>query len=441
MRRVPDGAAGGRPIAPSEARIAYIMSRFPKISETFVFYEILTMESMGIAVDVYPLLRERQPVAHPEVEGWVKRAHFQPFISLAILRAHAHFLRRQPARYVKVLYEVLRHTWGSANFFIGAVGIFPKAVRFAYEMQARGTTHVHAHFATHPAVAALIAHRLTGVPFSFTAHGSDLHVDRRMLDVKVAASAFAVTISEYNKEVMIGKCGEQARRKIHIVHCGVDPDVFVPAERKDSRRPFQIICVASLEEVKGHRYLIEACGLLRDRGVDFRCHLVGDGPMRNDVVRWIAQAHLEEHVQVHGSMARPAVARLLSSSDAAVLASHPTKDGKREGIPVALMEAMASGLPVVATAISGIPELVESEQGGYLVPPRDAVALADRLQTLGADGRLRQQMGAAGRERVLEEFNIYQNTRRLLDLFLGARPDTDSRVRAGDMSSFVSQPG
>ena len=198
MRRPHNGAVD-QPAPRPGVRVAYIMSRFPKITETFVFYEILTMDSMGIAVDVYPLLRERQPVAHPEVQAWVRRARFQPFISLPILRAHAHFLRRAPARYGKVLYEVLRQTWGSPNFFVGALGIFPKAVRFAFEMQARGTTHVHAHFATHPAVAALIVHRLTGIPFSFTAHGSDLHVDRRMLDIKVAASAFAVTVSTYNK--------------------------------------------------------------------------------------------------------------------------------------------------------------------------------------------------------------------------------------------------
>jgi len=114
------------------------------------------------------------------------------------------------------------------------------------------------------------------------------------------------------------------------------------------------------------------------------------------------------------------VAQLLGDSDAAVLASHPTKGGKREGIPVALMEAMACGLPVVATAISGIPELIESGRTGYLVPPRDEVALADSLQVLGADARLREEIGSAGRQKVLEEFTGHENTKRLRDLFLSA---------------------
>jgi colanic acid/amylovoran biosynthesis glycosyltransferase len=400
------------------AKIAYVMSRFPKLTETFVFYEILAMESLGIAVEVYPLLREQQAVAHPEVPAWLERARFQPFISLRILRAHLHFARRRPAAYFGALWEALSRTWGSLNFFAGALGIFPKTVRFAYEMERRGVTHVHAHFATHPALAALIVHRLTGIPFSFTAHGSDLHVDRRMLDVKVAASEFAVTISDFNKEVMVAECGETLREKIRIVRCGIDPEVFVPPPVRPETATCRIICIASFEEVKGHRYLIEACRLLEERGVEFECHLVGDGPLRNDVRRWINDACLDTHVRMWGALPRPEVVRLLRESHVAVLASYPTKEGKREGIPVALMEAMGCGLPVVSTAISGIPELVESGHTGFLVPPRDALALADRLEALANDERVRRSFGAAGREKVLAEFNVRANTRQLLDLFL-----------------------
>jgi colanic acid/amylovoran biosynthesis glycosyltransferase len=407
------------------AKIGYIVSRFPKLTETFVFYEILALETQGITVEIYPLLREHQPVAHPEVEPWLGRARFQPFISLSILRAHAYFLRREPRKYGRTLWEILRHTWGSLNFFVGALGIFPKTVYFAYEMQARGIGHVHAHFANHPTLAALIVHRLTGIPFSFTAHAADLYVDRRMLAVKVAASAFAVTISDYNKKLMVDECGEEARHKIQIVRCGVDAAVFVPAAPRVADGPFQIVCVAALEEKKGHRYLIDACRRLRERGVDYVCHLVGDGPLRKDVMRWIADAGLQNHVRVHGPLTRPEVARLLAASDAAVLASHHGAKGRREGIPVALMEAMACGLPVVSTAISGIPELVESGRTGYLVPPRYPVGLADSLQALAADASLRRRMGSAGRKKVLDEFNLHDNTKQLLELILTSLKPSD----------------
>lgn len=425
MRLSPEQGAP-RPAADTP-RVAYIMSRFPKLTETFVLYEILAVEALGTPVEVYPLLRERQPVAHPDAEAWLRRARFQPFLSLDILRANGHFLRRDPARYLRMVRDVLRHTWGSANFFIGALGILPKTVRFAREMEQRGITHVHAHFATHPALAALIVHRLTGIPYSFTAHGSDLHVDRRMLDVKVAESAFAVTVSAFNKEVMVGACGERLRDRIHVVRCGVDATVFHPVQRRDETPPLRIVCVASFEEVKGHRYLIEACRLLRDRGIAFHCDLVGAGPLRRDVLRRIAEARLQHCVVLRGGMPRPDVARLVAEAHVAVLASSPTREGKREGIPVALMEAMACGLPVVATAISGIPELVESGQTGFLVPPQRPDLLADRLVELAQDPSLRTRLGATGRHKVLAEYDIRHNARRLLDLFVGLAPPTPAR--------------
>lgn len=413
------------------SRVAYIMSRFPKLSETFVLNEIVALDALGVRVEVYPLLRERQDVTHPEVAEWVRRARFHPFVSLPILRAQLHFVRRNPIAYFRLVAEVLRKTWGSPNFFIGALGILPKAVRFAYEMERLGVRHVHAHFATHPAVAALVVHRLTGIPFSFTAHGSDLHVDRRMLDTKVEAAEFAVTVSCFNEDVIVETCGEHLRRKIHVIHCGVDTDLFCPPPpRRNGARPFQLACVASLEEVKGHRFLIDACRILHERGLDLRCHLVGDGPLRRDIEDRIARVGLGDRILMHGARPRPEVARLLSEVDAAVLASHPTREGKREGIPVALMEAMSSGLPVVASAISGIPELVETGRTGFLVPSGDPRALADALERLGRDPVLRERMGSAARERVVRSFDLRANTLRLLRLF-GAEPPREAPRAAG----------
>jgi glycosyltransferase involved in cell wall biosynthesis/peptidoglycan/xylan/chitin deacetylase (PgdA/CDA1 family) len=408
--------SGSDPNGPAR-KVAYIMSRFPKLSETFVLNEIATAADAGVPIEVYPLLRVRTRATHPEAAVWVRRAHFHRFVSVPVCRANAHFLLQQPATYLRVWAEVLRKTWGSPNFFIGALGILPKSVRFAYEIERDGVTHVHAHFATHPTVAALVIHRLTGIPFSFTAHGSDLHVDRRMLDAKLAAAAFAVTVSNFNKNVMVETCGQEVADKIRVIRCGVDLDVFSPRHGIRDAGPFRIICVASLETVKGHAYLIEACLLLRLRGLDFRCDLVGDGPRRRDIETQISRSGLDRHVYLHGAQPRPEVLRRLSIADAAVLASHPTREGKREGIPVSLMEAMASELPVVASAISGIPELVQQNVTGLLVPSGNPTAIADALERLAGDPALRRELGVAARNEVRARFNLRTNTAQLIALF------------------------
>jgi colanic acid/amylovoran biosynthesis glycosyltransferase len=400
-----------------DAKVAYIMSAFPALTETFILYEILMMERLGVTIEVFPLRRLREDVVHPEVAQLSERVHFRPFFSFSILLAQLHFIHHRRLAYFRALLEVLSGTFGSANFFFGAMAIFPKAVRFAYEMQSQGIRHIHAHFATHPAVAALIIHRLTGIPFSFTAHGSDLHVDRRMLDKKVEAAAFAVTISSFNKEVIVSECGEESRDKVHIIHCGVDPEVFSYHPRIDRDRPFKILSVAAFKDVKGHKYLVEACRTLKEQGVDFVCHLVGEGPLRTKVEAQIAEAGLQDQITVDGARPRSEIVRMMSEVDVLALASVPTKRGKREGITVVLMEAMASGLPVVASDLSGIPELVENGCSGILVPPRDSGALANALLCLQEDPALRKRMGQAGRNKVVQEFNLKANTVERANLF------------------------
>jgi colanic acid/amylovoran biosynthesis glycosyltransferase len=204
---------------------------------------------------------------------------------------------------------------------------------------------------------------------------------------------------------------------------------------RSGHAPFQFACVASFDEVKGHRYLIEACQILRDRGIGFVCHLVGDGPLRREIEEWIEQAKLDRHVRVHGAQPRPEVARILADADAAVLASYLTKQGKREGIPVALMEGMGAGLPVVASDISGIPELVEHGRTGLLFPPQNSTALADALQQLAHDPQLRECMGRAGRERVLRDFDLRTNAANLASFFLDSAPGQPSYAAPEPLST------
>lgn len=419
---VADRSGGGQ-----SPRVAYIMSRFPKITETFVLYEMSALQDLGAHVEVFPLLREPDGPRHPEAAAYEERAHFAPFVSWPILRANWRRLRRDPVLYVRTWWHALRRTWGNGRFFLGALLHYPKCVLFAEQMRKLGIDHIHAHFATHPALAALLVHRLTGISYSFTAHGSDLHVDRRMLPDKVDEASFVVAVSAYNRDLILEECGQEHAEKVVVIHCGADPSAFGeevngsrPVVANDraggspTHRAIRIACVASLEEVKGHRFLLKACRLLLDRGVDVRCDLAGGGSLRSPLERLVDELGLRDHVRLHGAVPRPEVRRILSETDVAVLASYPTKDGRREGIPVALMEAMMNGLPVVASGLSGIPELVDHDRTGYLVAPGDPWSIADRLEALAASPELRLRMGAAGRCKVGMEFDLTRNAELLL---------------------------
>lgn len=401
-------------------QIAYLMSGFPHLTETFILFEMLAVQQEGIALAIYPLRRAPMRVAHPEVAAVLPQVRFHPLLSWPILCAHAYFLRRAPRAYFGALWTWLRATCGSLRYFAGALAFFPKAVYWARTMRAEGITHIHAHFASHPAAAAFVIHRLTGIPYSFTAHGSDLHRERRMLREKVAEAAFVVTISEYNRRWILAECGEACRDKVLIVPCGVDLRVFQPSQASPSRpdRPLAIACVGTLYEVKGQTYLLEACAVLRDRGVPFSCHLVGDGPDRKMLLRQVEKAGLCADVHFHGTLTRPAIATILRRSDVLVTPSVISRDGRREGKPNVLMEAMACGLPVVASRLSGIPELVEHQRTGFLTPPGDALAIADALETLAGDPGLRARLGTCAREMVLRHHDLHANAARLVQLFV-----------------------
>jgi glycosyltransferase involved in cell wall biosynthesis len=242
-----------------------------------------------------------------------------------------------------------------------------------------------------------------------------------MLSEKVAEAAFVAAISNYNRELILSECRGNHADKVTVVHCGVDTEVFrsrsheTPHEKGEN--PFMVLCIGTLHEVKGQAYLIEACRTLEDRRIDFVCHFVGDGPDKQSLTGLAEQSGLSKKIRFHGRLTRDEIARLLLDADVLAAPSVPTRDGRREGIPVVLMEAMGSGVPVIASNISGIPELVKDKSTGLLVPPRDATSLADALECYFRDPDLRQRLGRAARETVVNDFDLNKNTARLAQHF------------------------
>jgi len=399
--------------------VAYLVSWFPARTETFILRELQQVEQLGGCPEVYPLVGARPDALHPGAEGFVSRARYLRLGSREVLGANLRWLRRSPRRYLGTWVRALAGNARSPAFLARAVYTLPKAATIALELQARGVEHVHAHWATHPALAGWAIHRLTGIPWSFTAHAHDLYVDRTMLRQKLESAAFAVTISDYNRELIQGWFGPALAKKVAVVRCGIDGRAFRPRESTSPRSgPFTLLCVAALRDYKGHPWLLDAVSRLKRRGHAVKLLLVGDGEDRLALCERVAQAGLAGEVSFLGHQPSDKVAELMREADAVVLPSVITSSGKMEGIPVCLMEALACELPVVATRISGIPELVKDGETGLLVPPADARALATAIERLIRDPALRARLGRAGRKHVLQAFSLQENSARLFEMFV-----------------------
>ena len=408
-------------------KIAYLMSRFPLVTETFILYEILELERLGLKIDIFPLIRETgQSVIHDEAHRLVEEAHYHSMRSGPVWRAQFYWLWKRPWAYLKTWWKALRGNISSPKFLSRAVVVVPLAATFAREIEALGIEHVHAHYGTHPALAAFVIRQLADVPYSITIHAHDLYVDRAMLGPKLNAAKLIVSVSNFNRNMMGDLYGAAVAEKTQIIRCGTDPALFAPRDFQKTGDEFNIICLGTLLEMKGQTYLIEACKQLIAQGVAVRCQFIGDGVDRHMLEEQIQRAGLADTVTILGYQPRLRVAELLSQADVMVLPSVIMDTGKMDGIPVSLMEAMAREIPVISTTVSGIPELVVNEETGLLVPPRDADALAQALLRLYQDSALAQQLGKQGREKVLAEYNIFTNTATLYQALTGNPPPVDT---------------
>lgn len=395
------------PAIPSVAdshRVAYIVLRFPTLSETFIVREIHALRDRGWDVSIYPLWRDDPDRVHADIPALLPTVRWHHPFSLSTLRATLGTLLRRPGPYLSALSLVLSELPRRPRRAMISLGFFPVIVWMATDLERRGIRHVHAHFASYPTLAANIIHRLTGITYSFTGHAYDLYVDPSHLPRKVEDATFIVTISDYNRALLQPLAGTAT--PVYVIHCGVSlPDALladVPSGR-------EIVCVARLEEKKGHQYLIAACGLLRQRGVDLHCTIVGGGPEMDSLQTQAFAAGLDGVVEFVGPQTSERVQQFLANATAFVLPSIVTKSGNAEGIPVALMEAMAVGVPVISTTTTGIPELVVDGETGLLVPPRDVAALADAIERMLDDAGLRDHVRRHAFLKVKAEFSLETN--------------------------------
>jgi glycosyltransferase involved in cell wall biosynthesis len=397
-------------------KVAYIVSRFPHLPETFILREMNALQARGIDVELFPLIVQDQAVMHTDARPWLDRMHRISLFTGKTLKSNLGMLLRRPGRYLTTFLQVVWHNLPSPKFLARAIYIFPCAVRMAEEMNSLGISHIHAHYATHPALAAWIAARFTDIPYSVSVHAHDIYVERSMLKQKLEKAAFIRAISAFNKQFLIDQLGIWIAPKTFVIHCGIQAERYAAGKKKNSGE-FRIISVGSLQEYKGHEFLIRTCRILKDSGTAYQCTIAGGGELKGMLGNLIAQLGLTGEVHLAGAQTEENVAKLLKEADCFALASIVTRTGKMEGIPVVLMEALACGLPVVASDISGIPELIEDQKTGLLCEPKDAQAIAEAIQWVQTHPEEAARMAKAGRRKVREEFNLETSVKELSDLF------------------------
>lgn len=408
---------GGVPGRSAGRRVGYVVSRFPKLSETFVLREMVALEALGWEIELFPLLQGDGAVVHAEAEPWLPRARRVNGQPWELLRSNLAALVRAPGDYLSLWACVLQGYRRSPRALIRALALVPGSVYLAAMVRRDGVPHLHAHFATYPLLAAWVVHRLTGTPYSVTVHAHDLFTGTPMLIRKLADAQFVVAISEYNRNFLVSEVDDNLAGRTAVVHCGVVSELYGPTgPRTAPEGVLDVLCIGSLQEYKGQIHLIEACRLLVDRGQSVRCRIVGEGAWRSVLAGAISAAGLDGIVELLGSRTEREVAVLLRECDVYVQPSVVATDGQMEGIPVSLMEALATGLPVVSSDLSGVPELVRHGETGWLVPPGDPGALADALEEVALRPELALARGAAGRAHVKREFELRDNVGALSEL-------------------------
>jgi glycosyltransferase involved in cell wall biosynthesis/aminoglycoside phosphotransferase (APT) family kinase protein len=372
---------------------------------------------------------------HEEARPWIARALYVPFLSAGVIAANLRALGRRPGAMARAFGDIAGGSLLSPHTLVRSLMLFPEAVALAERLERAGVRHLHAHYATHPATVALVISRLTGIRFSFTAHAHDIFVRRVLLGTKIREAAFVRAISRFNRDFLLDRYPDVAPEKIAVVHVGVDPARYeaAAADRAASAAarasaPTALVAVAALRPYKGLSVLLDACARLAHEGVAFTCQIIGEGPERQALATRIAELGLGDTVTLLGARRQDQVASCLAGASVIVLPSVVARDGQMEGIPVALMEAMSAGVPVVASSLSGIPELVRDGETGWLVTPGDPEALAHAIQDLIRSPERAAAMSWRGREAVRSHFSLDRCTAALIDRIDACAPPPDDAI-------------
>jgi glycosyltransferase involved in cell wall biosynthesis len=402
--------------------LGMILKGYPRISETFISNEILLLERLGFSIHLFSMRQPRESFTHKSVSQIQANVDYLPetlFRPLPRLIYHNFLLALQKpriyAKAIKVALQRFLRTRKSATI----KHLFQAGHLVQHLLPRRKIMHLHAHFAHSPTSVALFASILSGLPFSFTAHAKDIYTsDPRQLREKLALARFVVTCTAYNRR-HLAKLYDGKSNSVFRVYHGIDTGLFALKPKADEVpvKPYQILTVARLIAKKGLPTVYRALKILYERGIPFEHILIGDGEERKNVLALIKKLGLNAQSRWRGTQPHEVVLKHYKQAHLFVLGCEVAANGDRDGIPNVLLESMAMGVPVVATDISAIPELVETEKTGILVPPGQPGRLAEAMIRMLTDTELRSRVIPAARQRVLQDFDNKQLINALAEIY------------------------
>lgn len=400
-------------------RVAYVINQYPKLSHSFVRREIRALEAQGIHVSRLAIRRPDEMLRNAsDQEESQQTTVLLEHGGLALIQAALACLLRRPARFARAMADALGAGWRSQRGLTVHAIYLLEACWLRAWLESERIDHVHAHFGTNAAMVCLLARRLGGPAYSFTAHGPEEfdHPTELSLPLKIREAAFAVGVSDFGRSQLTRWSDPADWKRIEVVRCGVDRALLDIPPAAPVAAP-RLVSVGRLCVEKAQHVLVDAAACLAERGIDFELVIGGEGPLRPELERRIARAGIGNRVTLVGALDETAVRELMQSGRAMVLPSFA------EGLPVVIMEALALHRPVVTTPVAGIPELVSDGECGWLVPAGSVPALTHALeQVLAATPGELGRMGAHGAARVARLHDVDREASRLAAAFRRAAP-------------------
>jgi glycosyltransferase involved in cell wall biosynthesis len=433
----------------SRTKVAFVFSQFPRYDEVFILREMVRLDALLDLTILSLKPARREPVRHDSSTPLLARTLYAGLFHPRVLRSCLGFLVRRPGRFFRALAATVRINRVDGEFLFKSLALFPQAVHFARICRERGIERVHGQWATYPAGTALVISILNGIPFSFTGHAHDIHVKTAGLAEKMRRADFVLTCTAHNQVHLLGLAPDLPPEKIRVVYHGVDLDSYRPKEAvrelakkaadyadysgqkhdvcssprareklngpAPEERPFRIVSVGSLFECKGFDRLIESCALLKIRSRDFRCRIVGGGPLRSELEGLAAERGVADRIEFTGYQSQEGMPADYAWADLCVL---PAVLAIHWGIPNVLIESLAAGTPVACTPLPSLPELIEDPPCGFVIPENDPAALAELIEKIAGDRALLIHYGKEGRKKVEAKWDVGENARVIAEMMV-----------------------